>query len=405
MGRLPPDEEEHLALFRLPWFRSGWMPEDLRLALIQHLDLELRPVVRTAIEALLFNALDDDKRDPDAAPRLDFARPPQGWWAVLRAWMEGSPAGTPARDAIFVSYMMGRVPKPADLRLNRRLARLFGARLAGWFDRRTIAYVVLAIGASIAIGSFADTLVRPLFTRSVATTVTAPAMVALPGGTFLMGSPESEEGRDADEGPQHEVTIRPFAIGKYKVTFAEWGACAAAGGCNGYRPDDRGWGRGRRPLINVSWKDARAYCEWLANVTGQPYRLPSEAEWEYAARAGTKTGYAFGDEITKKDANFGLNVGKTTEVSAHPASPWGLYDMHGNVWEWVADIWHPDYHEGAPADGSAWIEPWAVAGAFRVLRGGSWSDEAPYLRSAYRLARDPGYRSNSIGFRCARTQP
>jgi hypothetical protein len=200
MGRPPPDEDEHLALFRLPWFRSGWMPEDLRLALIGRLELKLQPVVREAIEVLLFNALDDDRRDPDAAPQPDFARPPQGWRADLRAWMEDSRPGTPARDAIFVSYMMGRVPKPADLRLNRRLARLFGARLAGWFDRRrlagwfdrrTIAYVVLAIGVSVAIWSVADTVIRPLFTRIVTTTATAPQtfrdcemcpeMVALPG--------------------------------------------------------------------------------------------------------------------------------------------------------------------------------------------------------------------------------
>jgi formylglycine-generating enzyme required for sulfatase activity len=178
-------------------------------------------------------------------------------------------------------------------------------------------------------------------------------MVALPGGTFLMGSPEGEEGRDADEGPQHEVTIRSFAIGKYEVTFEEWDACVAAGGCNGYQPDDRGWGRGRRPVINVSWDDAQAYMAWLAEATGKPYRLPSEAEWEYATRAGTTTRYAFGDEITEKEANFGGTVGKTTEVGSYPANAWGLHDIHGNVVEWVEDIWHNSY-QGAPADGSAW---------------------------------------------------
>jgi formylglycine-generating enzyme required for sulfatase activity len=317
--------------------------------------------------------------------------------------MEGSPAGTPARDAIFVEYMMGRIPKPADLRLNRRLARLFGAKLAGWFDRRTIAFGVLAIGASVAIWSVADILIRPLFTRTVATTLTAPAMVALPGGTFLMGSPEGEEGRYDVEGPQHEVTIRPFAIGKHEVTFAEWDACVASGGCNGYRPDDQGWGRGRQPVINVSWHDAQAYVAWLAEATGKPYRLPSEAEWEYAARAGTTTRYAFGDAITEREANFDGSIGKTTEVGAYPANPWGLYDMHGNVWEWVEDIWHDSY-QGAPADGSAWTEgEGKESSRIRVDRGGSWNYDPGDLRSAGRYWIDPGYRGLYLGFRVART--
>jgi formylglycine-generating enzyme required for sulfatase activity len=230
-----------------------------------------------------------------------------------------------------------------------------------------------------------------------------PEIVVQPGGAFLMGSPENEEGRDTDEGPQHEVTIQPFAIGKHEVTFEEWDACVSAGGCNSYRPDDQGWGRGRRPVINVSWRDARAYCEWLAKETGKPYRLPSEAEWEYAARAGTTTRYAFGDEITEKEANFRENVGKTTEVGAYPANAWRLYDMHGNVWEWVEDVWHDSY-VGAPADGSAWIESSAEAGASRVLRGGSWRTFALRVRSASRRADPPDNRYDNLGLRCARVQ-
>lgn len=163
--RLPPDEDEHLALFRLPWFRSGWMPEELRLALIQRLEPRLRPVVRQAIESLLFASLEDDKRDPDAAAPRDLAVPPRGWRAALRAWFEAAPPGAPVRDAIFVHYMLGRVPKPADLRLNRRLARLFGARLAGWLDRRTLAWGAVALAVTAAVWLLSDDIVKPLFTH------------------------------------------------------------------------------------------------------------------------------------------------------------------------------------------------------------------------------------------------
>jgi formylglycine-generating enzyme required for sulfatase activity len=182
-----------------------------------------------------------------------------------------------------------------------------------------------------------------------------PEMVALPAGQFLMGSPDGEKDRDSDEGPQHEVTIKPFAIGKYEVTFEEWDACVQAGGCNGYRPGDQSWGRGKRPVINVSWRDAQAYVAWLSGKTGQSYRLPSEAEWEYVARAGTTTRYAFGDEIVAKEANFGSTIGKTTAVGAYPPNRWGLFDMHGNVLEWVEDVYHDGY-KGAPSDGTAWTD-------------------------------------------------
>ncbi len=155
-------------------------------------------------------------------------------------------------------------------------------------------------------------------------------------------------------GPQHRVTVKPFAIGKYEVTFDEWDACVKAGGCNGYRPEDPGWGRGNRPVINVSWNDTKAYVAWLAKKTGNPYRLPSEAEWEFAARAGTTTPFAFGTTITPKQANFGRSDGKTEPVGSYPPNAWGLYDMHGNVWEWVEDCWHDNYGR-SPTDGQPWL--------------------------------------------------
>jgi formylglycine-generating enzyme required for sulfatase activity len=222
-----------------------------------------------------------------------------------------------------------------------------------------------------------------------------------------MGSPPDEVDRADDEGPQHKVTIaRPFAVGKYEVTFAEWDACEMVGGCKGYysRPRDEGWGRGRRPVINVPWDGAKAYAAWLSRKTGKTYRLLSEAEWEYAARAGTTTPYAFGDKIIswpsgKFLAEFAAKI--TAEVGSFPANRFGLHDMHGNVWEWVEDPWHRNY-EGAPTDGSVW----SGGHGFRVVRGGSWHpyETGSSLRSANRHEHHNGNRgSNRVGFRVART--
>ena len=229
-----------------------------------------------------------------------------------------------------------------------------------------------------------------------------PEMIVVPAGSFLMGSPSSDMDASDNEKPQHRVTIaKPFAVGVYEVTFAEWDACVDAGGCNGHRPEDRGWGRDRRPVINVSWKDARAYTDWLVKETGEDYRLLTEAEWEYVARAGTTTRYWFGDSITEKDANFGQIVGKTTEVGKYPANAWGVSDMHGNVWEWVADCYEKDAyktHAAYPAMVGSW-----QASCVRVLRGGSWVDDPWNLRSAIRDRDVPDNRFYYDGFRVART--
>lgn len=237
-----------------------------------------------------------------------------------------------------------------------------------------------------------------------------PEMVVVPAGSFLMGSPEGEEGRFDNEGPQHRVTIaNPFALDKYEVTFDEWDACAARGGCNGYRPDDQGWGRGKRPVINVSWRDAQAFVAWLSKATGKGYRLPTEAEWEYACRAGRTTLYSWGDAITQEKANyrdalfFWSNPSMTTEVGDYPLNRWGLSDMHGNVGEWVEDIWHENYR-GASRNGLAWTEGEGVQSeSYRVFRGGSWLDFSRGLRSAYRNGYRPDRRGSNLGFRVART--
>ena len=231
-----------------------------------------------------------------------------------------------------------------------------------------------------------------------------PEMVVIPAGEFMMGSPEGEEGRSVDEGPRHKVKIREaFAVGKYEITFEEWDACVSGGGCEGYRPGDEGWGRGRRPAINVSWKDAKAYVAWLSEKTGKYYRLLTEAEWEYAARAETGTRYYWGDEaglVAKCVGCDEQNEQKTRTVGSFGPNGFGLHDVHGNVWEWVEDCWHDNY-KGAPTDGTAWTS-WGNCG-WRVLRGGSWGDEPRNLRSAIRYRYGAGYRISSFGFRVART--
>ena len=224
-------------------------------------------------------------------------------------------------------------------------------------------------------------------------------MVQIPAGKFLMGSSDGE-----DEKPAHEVHIdKPIMVGKYEVTFAEWDACVADGGCQkNKQPGDEGWGRARRPVINVSWNDAKEYVDWLSRKTGKPYRLLSEAEWEYAARAGSTGKYAFGETLDAKQAKFSAGkqgVGETVEVGSYPANAWGLHDMHGNVWEWVEDCYLPNY-DGAPADGSPRLGP--DCGSSRVLRGGSWDYNPEDLRSAVRYRLPPVYRVDEIGFRVAR---
>ena len=235
-------------------------------------------------------------------------------------------------------------------------------------------------------------------------------MIVVPAGTYQMGSPAHEEGRSDNEGPVHRVTIgRPFAVGVYEVTFAEWEACVAGGGCKGYRPDDRGWGRGRRPVINVSWEDAVAYTRWLSEQTGRQYRLLSETEWEYVARVGTTTRYWWGDEVGRNRANchgcgsqwepgfFG--GGQTAPVGSFAANGWGLHDVHGNVSEWVQDCNNESY-VGAPSDGRAWES--GDCGR-RARRGGAWDYGTYFIRSADRSSNSADRRDDGYGFRIARS--
>ena len=235
-----------------------------------------------------------------------------------------------------------------------------------------------------------------------------PEMATIPAGSFVMGSPADEPARQPQEGPQVEVTIpRAFALGAKEVTFEQWDACVADGACAAYAPYDAGWGRGARPVVNVSWEDAQAYADWLSKKTGHAYRLPSEEEWEYAARAGAKTPFAAGAFISTDQANFdgahpyggdpGKIRGRTTPVGAFAANPFGLYDMNGNVWEWVADCWSAS-HENAPAHGEAR----GGACSSRVLKGGAWNTGGWRLRAGHRIGKSETAREYDNGFRVAR---
>jgi formylglycine-generating enzyme required for sulfatase activity len=237
-------------------------------------------------------------------------------------------------------------------------------------------------------------------------------MVVIPAGSFQMGAPDDETDRSANEGPQRLVTIaRPFAVGKFEVTFAEWEACVAGGGCKGNpAPADEGWGKDRQPVINVSWDDAQEYVAWLSRATGKSYRLLTEAEWEYAARAGTTSPFATGATITPEQANFqtsfkddgesreGEYREQTIKVGSFAPNAFDLHDLHGNVWEWVQDNWHED-HAGAPTDGAV-----RSGGdtTMRAKRGGGWYSLVVEVRSASRQGDQPDHRGADIGFRVAR---
>ena len=227
---------------------------------------------------------------------------------------------------------------------------------------------------------------------------TCPEMVVLAGGLFVMGSPAGESGRAADEGPQREVSIAPFAVGKTEITFAQWDACLGGGGCGGFSPPDRGFGRGDHPVIGVSWSDAQAYLDWLnAQAGGLRYRLLTEAEWEYAARAGSAGAYATGRSIATSQATY--RARRTDTVGSHDANAFGLFDLHGNASEWVEDCYAPNYNL-APIDGAAVQSDQC---ARRIYRGGGYADQAAALRSAARRPSPPAFRGAALGFRVART--
>ena len=263
--------------------------------------------------------------------------------------------------------------------------------------RQTVTLAVLPLGVS--------------FTDELSSGVEGPEMVVIPAGRFRMGCVSDQECSGYDL-PVHEVTIpQAFAVSKYEVTFEDWDRCVTEGGCGGYRPDDQGWGRAIHPAIGVSWVDAQMYVRWLSGQANAEYRLLSEAEWEYVARAGSQTAYSWGNHIGVDRANCGnlweiIDLGTCGDrwenlapVGSFEPNAFGVHDMHGNVWEWVEDCVNQRY-ASAPTDGNAWQSGDCT---LRVLRGGSWFHSPRYLRSADRGWNTAGYRSSNIGFRVART--
>ena len=266
--------------------------------------------------------------------------------------------------------------------------------------RRLILFIILAFVSGC----------KPAEVRLGYESALAGEMVSIPGGAFKMGS-----GSDYQR-PVHMVTVQPFQLGKYEVTFTQWNACVADEDCR--QLGDKGWGRGNRPVIITSWEDAWNYIDWLNDKTRGNYRLPTEAEWEYAARAGSTTKYSWGNDVGSNRANctrgeeylnthdklvFESGCGDrwkhTAPVGSFVANAWGLHDMHGNVWEWTQDCWHADYQD-APDDGRAWIKEGDCSR--RVVRGGSWKQGPESMSSAYRAGGIASIVYTDAGFRLAR---
>ncbi|NES69484.1 MAG: formylglycine-generating enzyme family protein [Okeania sp. SIO2D1] len=228
-------------------------------------------------------------------------------------------------------------------------------------------------------------------------------MVYIPGGSFLMGSPENEKERNKNESPQHKVTIEPFYMSKYPITQEQYLVIMGKNpsrfkGKKLFRKDSEG---GKRPVENVRWLDATEFCQKLSIKTGKAYILPSESQWEYACRAGTTTPFYFGSSITPSLVNY--NSKSTCDVGSFPPNAFGLYDMHGNVWEWCQDIWHDNYN-GAPTNGSPWETPEkgffkSIFGVGQVLRGGCWINDSRDCRCARRYDGNADDHNGFVGFR------
>jgi formylglycine-generating enzyme required for sulfatase activity len=342
-----------------------------------------------------------------------------------QSWVAKRADGLPARDRDFVALSIARDRK-ARARARSIQALIYVllvgviGGLVGWINQesmseqwrwwRTERPFMMAHIRPYALEPAAEQALKPkdLFRECSVEQEKdyCPQMVVLPAGSFIMGSPATEPGHQPSEEPQHKVTIaRPFAASKFQLTFEEWDTCVAYGDCpKGI--SDSGWGRGQEPVINVTWDDAQRYVSWLSKTTGRPYRLLTEAEYEYAARAGSAAAYPWGDDVGQNNANCKgcgsrWDNTKTAPVGSFAANSFGLYDMVGNVWEWVEDCVNENY-EGAPRNASAWTEGGECKN--RIVRGGSWNNTPVNLRSAVRNGPpSSGFRDNLLGFRIART--
>jgi formylglycine-generating enzyme required for sulfatase activity len=331
--------------------------------------------------------------------------------AIRSAYVRGEAREALARHKL-VSIVVDNSQAPLDLRSIQAIMLTDWSGLADSADFQRLLHDIRTL---VGVPTYRDRLPD----GSV-----GPEMVIVPAGEFWMGSPEGEAGRNTNEGPRHRVPIpNRFGIGRFAVTFEEYDRFAVATGRDS--PHDS-WGRGRLPVTDVSWDDAAAYSIWLSDQTGMAYRLSSEAEWEYAARAGTQGPFSFEGPLTPERANYNGEGdlpqvgsrfrGRTVLVDCFEPNAFGLYQMHGNVWEWVTDRRHDSY-EGAPDDGGAWLEragrgidnTLSILGGTawhpnpRMLRGGAWNTKANGLRSASRFWQQATHRHFNIGFRIAQT--
>jgi formylglycine-generating enzyme required for sulfatase activity len=379
-----------------------WIREHTRLGeLAQRWDMRGRP------ESLLLRADDlaaalswADKRPTSAPPVTD----------AIRSFITAS---RQAEDAYLAKSSAAQRHMIRMRLLVSALAIIVAIGIAGWIKQADIVeywqwytvtrpYVVSQVRPYVLSTSNERALKPGSSFRECAKD--CPEMVVVPAGSFVMGSPDTESDRDRDEGPQHTVTFaKPFAVSKFELTFDEWDTCVSYGACA--QASDAGWGRGQRPVIYVTWDDARHYAAWLAKITGKPYRLLAEAEYEYAARAGSQTAFPWGESVGDNNANCNScgsqwDSKQTAPVGSFAPNRFGLYDMVGNVWEWVQDCYHADY-AGAPDNGSAWTSGSCTE---RVVRGGSWSaNPLRNLRSAARYQHSPDLQDRHFGFRIGRS--
>jgi len=463
---VPRDRAARLALLRralIPWL-AGIDPETgaprRRIARMAEIPEEARPLVEHLVAARLL-ATDVDENGAATIEPAHEALLRQ--WGLLQGWLEqdfGLLAtleglkratrdwGANDKDAGWLNHSGGRLEDAERLEARADLAPLIGASerdylaacraketaarrkarrvqaviyalllgviagLVGWINQ---AFIWQQVNWWAIMRPYMLSQVRPYALSAQAVqalkpgasfhecAAVCPEMIVIPAGAFTMGSPADEPGRKDNEGEAHATTIaKPFAVSKFDVTFDEWDACVAVGGCPQY--SDSGMGRGRKPVIHVTWDDAQTYVAWFSLMTGAPYRLLTEAEWEYAGRAGSTTAYIWGDDVGKGNADCKgcgsrWDGKETSPVGSFAANNFGLYDMSGDVWQWVQDCYHGDYN-GAPADGSAWTSGDCNG---RVARGGSWDDVAAYLRSAARVRVTFDDRNGDLGFRIART--
>jgi formylglycine-generating enzyme required for sulfatase activity len=323
-----------------------------------------------------------------------------------RAALDWREAGQPMWRGLPAGRTLKRyrgVARPSDL----GRAFLRAGRRRAWLRRALLGVSTLLLcgvgvfGWRLPSGNLNSVVIIGVFFAEHGLYTVKPDMVTIPAGKYMMGSPEDEPDRDANEHRQEVVIERPFLMGRYEVTFDEYEIFARVTGR--IVPDDGGWGRGRRPVVNVSWGDAIAYAEWLSARTGHRYRLPTEAEWEYAARAGTATRYWWGDEMRSGMANCngcgGSGEHSTAPVGSFPANAFGLHDTAGNVWEWTCSPYAGRY---AGLERQCFDEDEHGQRSLRTIRGGSWKYGPPWARSANRSMNAPALRSDNLGFRLVR---